>query len=74
MRFIYGTTNEGKLKSMKRMLEGLNIKLLPLDEKFKRFEISEEGETPLESARIKAIEYYRIPKKPVFSCDSGLYI
>ncbi|TYB83441.1 MAG: hypothetical protein FXF54_13620 [Kosmotoga sp.] len=74
MKFAYGTTNKGKIESMKRMLEGLNIKLLPLDEKFKRFEILEEGNSPLENARIKATEYYKILKKPVFSCDSGLYI
>ncbi|MEA2066914.1 MAG: non-canonical purine NTP pyrophosphatase, partial [Thermotogota bacterium] len=59
---------------MKKMLEGLSVGLLPLDEKFRRFEISEVGETPLENAHIKSTEYYRIIKKPLFSCDSGLYI
>lgn len=50
----------------KIMLEGLRVELLPLNEKFRRFEISEEGETPLENARIKSTEYYRILRNQCF--------
>ena len=37
-------------------------------------EIDEDGNTPLENARKKALAYYAAFKMPVFSCDSGLYI
>ena len=35
--------------------------------------VSEDGNTPLENARQKALAYYRAFHIPVFSCDSGLY-
>ncbi len=36
--------------------------------------VEEDGKTPLENARKKALCYYRAFHRPVFSCDSGLYI
>ncbi len=36
-------------------------------------EVCEDGKTPLENARQKAIAYYNEFHMPVFSCDSGLY-
>lgn len=35
--------------------------------------VPEDGNTPLENARQKAIAYYEAFRMPVFSCDSGLY-
>lgn len=37
-------------------------------------DIPEDGETPLENARQKALSYYQLYHMPLFSCDSGLYI
>ena len=37
-------------------------------------DIIEDGKTPLENARKKALGYYYAYNMPVFSCDSGLYI
>lgn len=35
--------------------------------------VSEDGNSPLENARLKALAYYNAFQIPVFSCDSGLY-
>ena len=37
-------------------------------------DFDETGATPLENARIKAYAYYAVLNRPVFACDSGLYI
>ena len=75
MKLLYGTTNVGKLAVMKRCLAPLkNIELVSLNEIDAPLpEIKEEGNTPLENARIKAMAYYEAFGIPVFSCDSGLY-
>jgi len=74
MKLIYGTYNPSKVKSMIKKLEGLDIEIkglecLNLDLK----EAEESGNEPIDNAREKALTYYRQLKKPVFSCDSGLY-
>lgn len=75
MKILYGTTNPSKIKWMKKMLEGLDIELLTLnDVKLQLGTIDESGNKPLDNARIKALAYYKAAKIPVFSCDSGLYI
>ncbi len=35
-------------------------------------QVEEDGQTPLENARQKALAYYQAFQIPVFSCDSGL--
>ncbi len=75
MKILYGTTNAAKLESMRKTLKDLNIEILGLDSiDIENDYINETGNNPLENARIKALEYYRKIKMPVFSCDSGLYI
>lgn len=79
LRLIYGTGNEAKFFSMQRTLEGLPIELTGLQQAaaikgIALPEIAETGSTPLENARIKAKVYYELFGKPVFSCDSGLYL
>lgn len=79
MELIYGTGNQAKLSAMQRTLEGLPITIISLNQAVEREnillpEIDENGTTPLENARIKAQTYYKCFKKPVFSCDSGLYL
>lgn len=77
MKILYGTGNPAKLSAMQRRLEPLGIKLIGLkDIKASGTEIpqvEENGTTPLENARIKALAYYEAFHMPVFSCDSGLY-
>ncbi len=74
MRLLFATTNPGKLEYMKRRLARLPIELdsligldgLPVPK--------EEGSDPLENARAKALCYYEHLRRPLFSCDSGLYL
>ena len=77
MELIYGTGNPAKLKFMRREIRGLPIELISLGQAAERdgialADVEESGRDPLENARIKACAYYRLFRKPVFSCDSGL--
>lgn len=75
MKLIYGTGNPGKLDTMKKALEGMDIEIVGLKELNMDFEEPEEcGKIPLDNARQKAEYYYSVLKQPVFSCDSGLFI
>ena len=77
MKLLYGTGNPAKLSSMKSRLAPLNIELLSLNDlkaEGKTIpQVPENGSTPLENARQKALAYYQAFRMPVFSCDSGLY-
>lgn len=81
MEFLYGTTNNAKLESMRRITKILGIDIIGLKEIMERPEfcdiklpeIDESGSNPLENAKIKAMAYYKTFGIPVFSCDSGLY-
>lgn len=74
MKLLYGTGNHAKLESMRRRLKGLDLEILGLGDMEKEApEVEENGKTPLENARQKALAYYEAFGIPVFSCDSGLY-
>ena len=78
-QIIYGTGNPAKLDGMKRWLEPLGIHLIGLMEFAEKANveipsIAEDGISPLENARKKALGYYHAFHMPVFSCDSGLYL
>ncbi|MCM1500952.1 MAG: xanthosine triphosphate pyrophosphatase, partial [Clostridium sp.] len=76
-KLLYGTGNPAKVSAMKQRLESLGIELISLsDLKAEGLlipEVPEDGNTPLENARQKAVAYYEAFRMPVFSCDSGLY-
>ncbi len=75
MEIVYGTTNPGKLNSMKKILASLEINILSLKDFNKDIpDVDESGNDPLENAKLKALAYYSVLKRPVFSCDSGLFI
>lgn len=77
MKLLYGTGNPAKLSVMRKRLDKLKIELIGLNDlKAEGKEIpkvTENGATPLENARLKALAYYEAFRIPVFSCDSGLY-
>lgn len=77
MKLLYGTGNPAKLSAMRNRLEQLDIELIGLNDlraEGKNIpEVLEDGNTPLENARLKAMAYYEAFQIPVFSCDSGLY-
>lgn len=79
MELIYGTGNPAKIKFMRRALCGLPCEIIGLTEAAQKMkialpEIEENGKNPLENARIKALAYFKLFGRPVFSCDSGLYL
>lgn len=80
MRVLYGTGNQAKLDAMRHRLDslGMGLEIIGLKELGAEFpdipDIREDGATPLENARKKALGYYEAFRIPVFSCDSGLYI
>jgi 8-oxo-dGTP diphosphatase len=81
VQIIYGTKNNGKVMSMQKSLDRLkpdyDIELIGMNQLNDVFpevpEVEENGGDPLENARKKAMAYYSLTKKPVFSSDSGLY-
>lgn len=77
MKILYGTGNFAKMSAMKNRLEKFDIELISLNdlkaEGIDVPQVPEDGSTPLENARQKALAYFEAFKIPVFSCDSGLY-
>lgn len=77
MKLLYGTGNQAKLSAMRSRLEKAGIELIGLEDIRAEGKIipavPENGSTPLENARLKALAYYKAFQMPVFSCDSGLY-
>lgn len=56
------------------MLAGLDIKIIGIENSGDVImEAGEDGNNPLANAKQKALYYYSQLKRPVFSCDSGLY-
>lgn len=74
MKLLYGTGNPAKLQAMRRRLQGMELEIAGLKDMEKKApDVPEDGATPLENARQKALAYYEAYGIPVFSCDSGLY-
>lgn len=77
MKLLYGTGNQAKLSAMRSRLEKAGIELIGLEDIRAQGKlipaVPENGSTPLENARLKALAYYKAFQMPVFSCDSGLY-
>ena len=79
LEIIYGTGNGAKISYMEEALKNLPVKIVGLhqaaeSEGISLPEIKETGTNPLENARLKAEGYFRLFGKPVFSCDSGIYL
>lgn len=72
IRILYGTGNPAKLTHMREMLKDLPLMIDGLEGLAS--DAPEDGNTPLANARQKAMAYYRAFQRPVFSCDSGLYL
>ena len=75
MKLLYGTTNKSKVIFMQKKVSHLGIEIISLTNiSAPKLHIEENGNSPLENARIKAKAYFNALKTPLFSCDSGLYI
>ena len=74
MKLLYGTENPAKLEAMRLKLAPRGIELIGLNDLEGVLpKIEENGTSPLENARKKALAYWSAFHIPVFSCDSGLY-
>lgn len=75
MRLLYATGNPAKIIAMQNRIRELGIELIGLKDLNREIpDVIEDGNTPLENARKKALGYYEAFQIPLFSCDSGLYI
>jgi len=71
MKLLVATTNPGKLKEIRRILQPLGYEVLEPEEKI---EVEESGSTFLENAYIKAKAYHERFKLPALADDSGLVV
>lgn len=74
MRLLLATTNPGKLKEIRPLLEGLDIALLALTDCPPLEAPAEPGSTFEENARAKALYYAAATGHPTVAEDSGLEI
>jgi len=73
-RIVLGTSNPAKKEMVKDILAPLGIEVVsPADLKV-HLDINEDGTTPQENSRKKAVAYMRVIGEPVLSIDNALYI
>lgn len=72
---IVATTNQGKLKEIRRMLKDIDIEVLSMNDVLNQpINIEENGSTFKENAYIKAKTISDLVNKPVLADDSGLEV
>lgn len=71
---ILASSNQGKLRELREIMEGMDIRIIPLSETGFTQEIEENGSTFAENATIKAETVSNALQKPVLADDSGLEI
>lgn len=73
-RFIFATTNEGKMKEIRLIMEDLGVTLFSLKDAGLNVEIEENGSSFVENALIKARTIRDMTGEMVLADDSGLEI
>lgn len=72
---IVATTNQGKLKEIRKMLKDIDIEVLSMNDVLnQQINIEENGSTFKENAYIKAKTISDLVNKPVLADDSGLEV
>ena len=71
---ILASSNQGKMRELREITEGMDIRIIPLSETGFTQEIEENGSTFAENATIKAETVSNALQKPVLADDSGLEI
>jgi XTP/dITP diphosphohydrolase len=74
MKIVFASSNEGKVKEIKEMLEGMGIELVSLKDYADMPEIVEDGKSFLENALKKAKIVSEITGETVLADDSGLEV
>lgn len=73
-KIIFATQNQGKVKEIKKILEGMPVEVLTMDEAGIDIEIEENGKTFEENAIIKAEALKKYTDAIILADDSGLEI
>ena len=73
-KIIFASKNKGKIREVRKIIDGPGIELVSLLELKDLSEIDETGSTFEENAKIKAVEVYNKYKIPVIGDDSGLSV
>jgi XTP/dITP diphosphohydrolase len=74
MKLLVATTNKGKLREIRGILEGAPVELVSLDALPAIAEPEETGETFRDNARLKALYYHQATGLTTVAEDSGLEI
>jgi len=74
MKIVLASGNEGKVKEIREMLEGMGIQLVSLKDYVRVPEIVEDGKSFLENALIKAKIISAFTGETVLADDSGLQV
>ena len=73
-KIIFATSNEGKMKEVRSILEDLGAEVLSMKEAGICADVVEDGTTFEENAVIKAVEIQKICGEIVLADDSGLEV
>ena len=73
-KILFATSNEGKLKEIRMILEDTNVQVLSLKEAGVQAEVDENGTTFEENAVIKAKKIMELTGEAVLADDSGLEV
>jgi XTP/dITP diphosphohydrolase len=71
-KIIFASKNEGKVKEVRKILEGVNVKILSLNDVNYTGEIEETANTFEENSKIKAELIFNTFKLPTIADDSGI--
>lgn len=74
MKIVFASRNEGKIKEIRKMLEGMDIELASLNNYDNAPEVVEDGESFLENALKKARIVSELTGETVLADDSGLQV
>lgn len=74
INLFYATNNTNKLHNMYYRLRNYPINIVSPNDLNIHLEIDENGNTAIENALLKAIEYYQVLNMPTIAGDSGMYI
>lgn len=74
MDLLVASTNRGKLRELKALLEGLAVHLIAPDELGLQLEVVEDGNTYAENAARKALAYAKVSGVLTLADDSGLEV
>lgn len=74
MKLLIATTNPGKIREIRGILNDVPVEIVTLDSLQNLEEPEETGQTFAENARLKALHYNRLTGLPSVADDSGLEI